>query len=70
MENKTKILGIVGSLRKNSYNKALMRVALELVPENAEIELFDIASIPQFNQDFETSPPQNRAGLESQNQNR
>ena len=58
MENKTKILGIVGSLRKNSYNKALMRVALELVPENAEIELFDIASIPQFNQDFETSPPQ------------
>ena len=48
-----KILGIVGSLRKGSYNKALMHAAVELTPENAEIEVFDIAGIPMFNQDFE-----------------
>lgn len=58
MENKVKILGIVGSLRKASFNKALMLAAVEVVPENAEIEVFDIAKIPPFNQDFETDPPQ------------
>jgi chromate reductase, NAD(P)H dehydrogenase (quinone) len=48
----------VGSLRSGSYNKALMRAALEVVPENAEIELFDIAGIPLFNQDSEQNPVQ------------
>jgi chromate reductase len=58
VEEKVKILGLVGSLRKNSFNKALMRAAIEVVPENAEIEVFDIAGIPAFNQDFEKDPPQ------------
>ena len=58
MDKKIRILGIVGSLRKGSFNKAIMNAALELVPENVEIELFDIAGIPPFNQDFEAQPPQ------------
>jgi chromate reductase len=58
LEKKIKILGVVGSLRKGSFNMALMRAACDLVPENAEIELFDIAEIPPFNQDFETQQPQ------------
>jgi len=58
METKVKILGIVGSLRKTSFNKALMHAAMELVPENASIEVFDIANFPLFNQDFENDPPQ------------
>jgi chromate reductase len=53
-----KILGFVGSLRKGSYNKSLIRAALELKPENVEIEIFDIAEIPPFNGDFENQPPQ------------
>jgi chromate reductase len=52
-----KILGFVGSLRKDSYNKALMRTALELLPENAELEVFDLEGIPLFNQDLENQPP-------------
>jgi chromate reductase len=51
-----KILGIVGSLRTGSFNKALMRLALELVPDNAQLEVFDLEGIPPFNQDFETQP--------------
>ena len=58
MVEQVKILGFVGSLRKGSYNKALMRTAMKLVPENAELEVFDIADIPPFNQDFELNPPQ------------
>jgi chromate reductase len=53
-----KILGFVGSLRKGSYNKALMRAAVELAPEDAKIEVFDLAGIPPFNQDLESQPPQ------------
>jgi chromate reductase len=52
-----KILGFVGSLRKGSYNKALMRAASELLPENATIEVFDLEGIPPFNQDLENQPP-------------
>jgi chromate reductase len=58
LEGKIMILGIVGSLRESSFNKALMRAAIELAPESVEIEVFDIAAIPPFNQDFETQPTQ------------
>ncbi len=50
------ILGIAGSLRKTSFNKALLRVAAGLVPEGAELEIFDLDGIPPFNQDLENRP--------------
>jgi chromate reductase len=53
-----KILGFVGSLRQGSYNKALMRVASELLPENTALEVFDLEGIPPFNQDLENQPLQ------------
>jgi chromate reductase len=52
-----KILGIAGSLRKASYNKSLLHEALVLLPENVELEIFDIEGIPLFNQDLVNSPP-------------
>jgi chromate reductase len=58
MEEPVKILGFVGSLRKGSYNKALIRAALELLPEDATLEVFDLEGIPPFNQDLENQPPQ------------
>ena len=56
MEEKIKILGVVGSLRKNSYNKTLMKTAIELTPPDAEIEVFDLEGFPAFNQDLENDP--------------
>jgi chromate reductase, NAD(P)H dehydrogenase (quinone) len=35
-----------------------MRAAVELAPENVEIEVFDLEGIPVFNQDLENQPPQ------------
>jgi chromate reductase len=52
------ILGFAGSLRKGSYNKALLRAASESVPEGAELESFDLEGIPPFNQDLEGQMPQ------------
>ena len=36
-----RILGISGSLRKDSHNTALLRAAAELLPPGVELELFD-----------------------------
>jgi len=57
MSNPVSILGFAGSLRKDSYNKALLRAALGLLPKGARLEVFDLEGIPPFNQDFETNPP-------------
>ena len=51
------ILGIAGSLRHNSYNRATLYAAQQLVPANAALDVIDIASIPLFNQDDEQTPP-------------
>ena len=58
MNKKISILGFAGSLRKGSYNKALLRAAVELVPREAELESFDLEGIPPFNQDLENNPPE------------
>ncbi len=50
------ILGIAGSLRKESFNRSLLRAAQELAPQGARIETFEIEGIPQFNQDEEANP--------------
>lgn len=50
------ILGIAGSLRKESYNRALLRAAQELTPEGARIETLELDGVPLFNQDEEANP--------------
>jgi len=50
------ILGFAGSLRKGSYNRSLLRAALELLPRNVKREIFDLDGIPPFNQDLENQP--------------
>jgi len=51
------ILGIAGSLRKASYNRAALRAAQQLAPETCRIEIFELDGIPPFNQDEEGNPP-------------
>jgi chromate reductase len=58
MNGKIRIFGFAGSLRKGSYNKAILRAASEVVPDDALLEIFDLEAIPPFNQDFEQKPPE------------
>ena len=51
------ILGFAGSLRKNSYNRAALKVAQSLVPEGAEMEIITLDEIPLYNQDYEDDEP-------------
>ncbi len=50
-----KIIGISGSLRKGSYNSALLRLAAELSPQGIEMEIASIFDIPLYNGDLESS---------------
>jgi chromate reductase len=53
-----KVLGISGSLRRESHNTALLRAAAELAPESVELTIHDgLAAIPLFDQDGEDRPP-------------
>jgi chromate reductase len=56
MERTVNIIRFAGSLRKGSYNRALLRAALELLPKDARLEIFDLDGIPPFNQDLENQP--------------
>jgi chromate reductase, NAD(P)H dehydrogenase (quinone) len=56
MAEQITILGIAGSLRKDSYNKGALRAAQQLCPQGAKLELYDIAGLPLFNQDDEKNP--------------
>jgi chromate reductase len=58
MNRKTLILGFAGSLRKDSYNRAILRAAASLVPGDTELSIFDLEGIPPFNQDLEKEPPE------------
>jgi chromate reductase, NAD(P)H dehydrogenase (quinone) len=55
----TKVLGISGSLRRGSYNTALLRVAARLMPADATLEMASIRGIPLYDGDVEAQgiPP-------------
>jgi chromate reductase len=57
MSKLVRILGIAGSLRRESYNRAALREATKLLPEDAALDIFELDGIPGFNQDEEQNPP-------------
>src|SRR5690349_2466580 len=46
-----RILGIAGSLRQGSFNRALLRLAQDMAPSGMTIDSFDIAPIQPYNED-------------------
>lgn len=55
-----RICGVAGSLRRDSYNRALLRAARDLAPDGLTIDIFDgLAEVPLYNADVEAEgdPP-------------
>ena len=46
-------LGIAGSLRRGSYNRGLIRAAVDLAPAGTAVIPYDLADLPMFNADVE-----------------
>ena len=53
------VVGFAGSLRRGSYNRALLRAATELAPPALHIVIHELDGIPLYNDDIEASgaPP-------------
>ncbi len=50
------ILGLCGSLRRNSYNMGLLKAASELLPQKVHMEIFsELEDIPLYNEDLHVS---------------
>jgi chromate reductase len=47
------VLGIAGSLRKASFNRGLIRAAIEAAPSGMVVTPFELGAIPLFNADIE-----------------
>src|SRR5208282_631933 len=54
--NSIKIFGIAGSLRRESYNRAALRAAAQLLPKGVTLETMELDGIPLFNADNEQNP--------------
>jgi chromate reductase, NAD(P)H dehydrogenase (quinone) len=53
-----RILGLSGSLRRESHNTRLLRGAGKLLPQGVELTVFEgLGEIPPFNEDEELTPP-------------
>jgi chromate reductase, NAD(P)H dehydrogenase (quinone) len=53
------VVGFAGSLRRGSYNRALLRAATELAPPALHIDIHELDGIPLYNGDIEAAgaPP-------------
>jgi chromate reductase, NAD(P)H dehydrogenase (quinone) len=52
-----KVLGISGSLRRDSHNTKLLLAAAELLPGDVELELWDgLKSVPPYDEDDDVEP--------------
>ena len=52
-----KIALIVGSLRKESYNRKIANKLIELAPKSLEMNIVEIGDMPHYNEDLETENP-------------
>jgi chromate reductase len=48
---------LVGSLRKDSYNRKMARALAQVAPEGLKLEIVEIGQLPHYNQDDEANPP-------------
>jgi chromate reductase, NAD(P)H dehydrogenase (quinone) len=48
-----RVIGVAGSLRAGSYNRALLRAAQEMAPDALRIEVADLIDLPMFNADVD-----------------
>lgn len=55
--SKKKIAVLVGSLRKDSFNKKTASFLIKNAPKSLELEVVEIGNLPLYNEDLETNVP-------------
>ncbi|KIA83419.1 hypothetical protein OA84_07845 [Kaistella solincola] len=67
--NTKKVAVIVGSLRKESFNRKVAKEMIRLAPEGLELQIVEIKDLTFFSEDIENSPPQTWTDYKNQIQN-
>jgi len=67
--NNKKVAVIVGSLRKESFNRKVAKEMIRLAPEGLELQIVEIKDLTFFSEDIENSPPQTWTDFKNQIQN-
>ena len=49
------VLAISGSLRRGSYNTALLRAAADIAPQSMKIDIYPIGDLPLYDADLEAA---------------
>lgn len=57
MSKSNKVAVVVGSLRKDSFNRKLASALMELAPDSLDCDFVEIGGLSFFNQDLEKNPP-------------
>ncbi len=57
MPQKKKVAVLVGSLRKESFNRKMAKEMISLQPEELDLQFVEIGDLPIFNEDLEAEPP-------------
>ncbi|MDQ0475756.1 NADPH-dependent FMN reductase [Chryseobacterium sp. MDT2-18] len=52
-----KIAVLVGSLRKESFNRKIANELIRLAPKTLKMEMVEIGNLPLYNEDLDTNPP-------------
>jgi chromate reductase len=57
MNKDRKVAVLVGSLRKESFNRKMARALVAMAPPPLKLEIVEIGQLPLYNQDFDANPP-------------
>jgi chromate reductase, NAD(P)H dehydrogenase (quinone) len=52
-----KIAVLVGSLRKESFNRKMAKALMKVSPDSLSLEIIEIGGLPLYNQDLDDNPP-------------
>lgn len=55
MTDRTKLLGLSGSIRRDSFCTAILRTAAEQIADRADLTLFPLETVPHYNQDLDNA---------------
>lgn len=57
MDNRWNVAVLVGSLRKESFNRKMANALCKMAPASLDLEIVEIGNLPLYNQDDDASPP-------------
>jgi chromate reductase len=57
MASSRRVAVVVGSLRKDSFNRKMAKALAAMAPKELSLEIVEIGQLPLYNQDDDASPP-------------